>query len=110
MIQWLKKLFGYPTYLKPAIFKQVYRLRIWKLGSLEHKILPTEQAIETLATKIQEMLDNWDGKSDLDLIWGPELTVETHPVTGEELNVITKSPNIRIIPNENGEKKIQEVG
>jgi hypothetical protein len=44
-------------------------IRVWKLGSLEHKILPSEAAISRLA----EMLMNNVGGGVMDLVWGPEI-------------------------------------
>jgi len=44
-------------------------VRLWRLGDLEHKILPTPAAISRLAT----MLTNNTGGGSFDLIWGPEL-------------------------------------
>lgn len=44
-------------------------IRVWKLGSLEHRIMPTQVAIQRLA----EMLCNNVGGGVMDLIWGPEL-------------------------------------
>lgn len=44
-------------------------IRLWRLGSLEHRILPTENAIGRLA----DMLLNNVGGGSIDLIWGPEL-------------------------------------
>jgi hypothetical protein len=49
-------------------------IRVWKLGSLDHKIMPTEVAINRLA----EMLMNNVGGGVMDLVWGPEIDlVET---------------------------------
>lgn len=52
-----------------ALDGAVSHIRVWKLGSLEHKILPTETAISRLA----DMLLNNVGGGSIDLIWGPEL-------------------------------------
>ncbi len=52
-----------------ALDGAVSHIRVWKLGSLEHKILPTETAIGRLA----DMLLNNVGGGSIDLIWGPEL-------------------------------------
>ena len=52
-----------------ALDGAVSHIRVWKLGSLEHKILPTETAIGRLA----DMLMNNVGGGSIDLIWGPEL-------------------------------------
>lgn len=47
-------------------------LRLWKLGSLDHKIYPTEKAF----VKLKEVLEKWDGYSTIDIIWDCALTVE----------------------------------
>jgi hypothetical protein len=52
-----------------ALDGAVSHIRLWKLGSLEHRILPTENAIGRLA----DMLLNNVGGGSIDLIWGPEL-------------------------------------
>lgn len=45
-------------------------VRLWTIGDLEHKILPTPAAISKLAS----ILTNNTGGGSFDLIWGPELT------------------------------------
>lgn len=55
-----------------ALDGAISHIRLWKLGSLEHRILPTENAINRLA----EILMNNVGGGAIDLIWGPELTLE----------------------------------
>lgn len=45
------------------------KLRLWRLGSLEHKIIPTYATIRKLA----EHLDGWKANETLDLIWGPDI-------------------------------------
>ena len=52
-----------------ALDGAVSHIRLWRLGSLEHRILPTESAISRLA----DMLLNNVGGGSIDLIWGPEL-------------------------------------
>lgn len=52
-----------------ALDGAVSHIRLWRLGSLDHKIMPTENAIARLA----EMLMNNVGGGTVDLIWGPEL-------------------------------------
>ncbi len=53
-------------------FISANQLTIWQLGSLEHRVLPTAQAIDRLRQKIEEL--DLPGKH---LIWGPELKVIT---------------------------------
>lgn len=55
-----------------ALDGAVSHIRLWKLGSLEHRILPTEAAISRLA----DMLMNNVGGGSIDLIWGPELQLQ----------------------------------
>ncbi len=55
-----------------ALDGAVSRIRLWKLGDFEHKILPTEAAVARLASML---LDNVGGGS-MDLIWGPELSLQ----------------------------------
>lgn len=47
----------------------ISRVRLWKLGDLENKILPTAAAIERLS----EILSNNVGGGSFDLVWGPEI-------------------------------------
>lgn len=48
-------------------------IRLWKLGSLEHKVAPTKEAVATLAKILKDHRDN--GGDNLDLIWGPDIEV-----------------------------------
>lgn len=61
-----------------ALDGAVSHIRLWKLGSLEHKLLPTPAAMSRLA----EVLLNNVGGGAMDLVWGPELTIEE---TGTEV-------------------------
>jgi len=47
------------------------KIRIWKLGSLEHRMLPTPEAIK----KFQDILNNIEVGEDVDLAWGPDIDV-----------------------------------
>lgn len=47
----------------------ISNIRLWRLGDLKERILPSETAINRLA----EVLMNNTGGGTLDLIWGPEL-------------------------------------
>lgn len=60
-------------------------VRLWRLGSLDHKIAPTAAAISKLAN----ILLNNTGGGSFDLIWGPELDFKEsnsniHQFLGEE--------------------------
>jgi hypothetical protein len=85
--------------------KPIYSVRIWKLGSLEHRIYPTQEAIN----KLQECLNKWDGKSDLNLIWGPELSMEQHLVSEDGINAIISSPDVKIVSNNDYAKQVQNI-
>lgn len=50
----------------------ISHIRIWKLGSIEHKIFPTDAAI----AKLSNILLNHVAGGAMDFIWGPDLTIE----------------------------------
>lgn len=50
----------------------ISHIRIWKLGSLEHRIFPTDAAI----AKLSNILLNHVAGGAMDFIWGPDLTIE----------------------------------
>ena len=52
-----------------ALDGAVSNLRIFKLGSLEHKIAPTRAA----ASKLSAILSNNVGAGTMDLVWGPDI-------------------------------------
>ncbi|MBY0525590.1 MAG: hypothetical protein K2R98_19450 [Gemmataceae bacterium] len=52
-----------------ALDGAISHIRLWKLGNFEHRILPTEHAINRLA----EMLLNNVGGGSMDLIWTPDI-------------------------------------
>lgn len=55
-----------------ALDGAISHIRLWKLGDLEKQILPTEAGVARLA----EMLIHNVAGGAMDLIWGPELSVE----------------------------------
>lgn len=62
-------------------------LRLWKLGSLEHKVVPTADNIKTLEEKLAFLFSS--GKGTVDLVWGPDLTLEVHEI-GEGVGNLDK--------------------
>jgi hypothetical protein len=52
-----------------ALDGAISNIRIFKLGSLEHKIAPTKAA----ASKLSNILQNNVGGGTMDLIWGPDI-------------------------------------
>lgn len=45
------------------------KIRLWKLGSFEHRVVPTAEGIRYLA----KLIEKRDPKKDFDLVWGPDL-------------------------------------
>lgn len=62
-----------------ALDGAISHIRLWRLGSLEHKIYPTEAAVSRLA----DMLASSVGGGPIDIIWGPELDIKE---TGTEIH------------------------
>ena len=52
-----------------ALDGAISQVRLWRLGSLEHEIFPTDAAVQKLA----DILMSNPGGGAFDLIWGPEL-------------------------------------
>ena len=52
-----------------ALDGAISNIRIFKLGSLEHKIAPTKAA----ASKLSQILGNNVGGGTMDLVWGPDI-------------------------------------
>lgn len=55
-----------------ALDGAISNIRVWKLGDLKERLLPTPATIQRLA----EMLNNNVGGGVMDLIWGPELNLQ----------------------------------
>lgn len=55
-----------------AIDGIISHIRIWKLGSLEHNIFPSDAAIQKLAS----ILLNHTGGGEMDFIWGPDIELQ----------------------------------
>jgi hypothetical protein len=75
-------------------------IRIWKLGSLEHKINPTQGAAQRLAKILSDSLN--DGA--LDLIWGPDIELITVSADGKVSGSATIDANEITLLQENLEK------
>ncbi len=50
------------------------QIRVWTLGSLDHKIMPADGTVE----KFEKYLKTKDLPPGVDIIWGPELNLETY--------------------------------
>jgi hypothetical protein len=55
-----------------ALDGAISQVRLWKLGSLEHGLFPTDAAI----TKLADILLSNPGGGAFDVLWGPDLTLE----------------------------------
>jgi hypothetical protein len=54
---------------KAALDGAISKIRVWKLGSLEHKLAPTPSTSATLS----EMLGANVGGGTIDIVWGPDI-------------------------------------
>jgi hypothetical protein len=68
-----------------ALDGAISNIRIFKLGSLEHKIYPTSNAV----IKLAEILQSHTGVGTMDFIWGPDIEMvesntQVHNFLGEE--------------------------
>ena len=52
-----------------ALDGAISQIRLWKVGSLEHKIIPKRDVIN----KLRDILASNTGGGTMDLVWGPEL-------------------------------------
>jgi len=55
-----------------ALDGAISHVRLWKLGDLENKILPTKAAI----SRLSDILISNVGGGSIDIIWGPAITLE----------------------------------
>jgi len=49
------------------------KLVLWKLGNLEHKIIPSSESIDKLKKEINSLDENEEVQH---VVWGPDLSVE----------------------------------
>lgn len=68
-----------------ALDGAISNIRIFKLGSLEHRIMPTRAA----ASKLASVLESNVGGGTMDLVWGPDIDLlesnsNVHQFLGEE--------------------------
>jgi hypothetical protein len=60
------------------------RIILYKLGNLEHKVMPTAAAI----AKLRDLIKDKPVDGPLELIWGPDLEIEVIDVENAEKYVI----------------------
>ena len=68
-----------------ALDGAISNIRLWTIGSLEHKILPNKSAIN----KLRDILASNVGGGTMELVWGPELSfqessTDVHKFLGSE--------------------------
>lgn len=68
-----------------ALDGAISNIRLWRLGNLEHKILPNRGAID----KLRNILASNTGGGTMDLVWGPEIdfkesTTQIYKFLGDE--------------------------
>ncbi len=50
------------------------KVRLWKLGSLEYKLIPKPAALKKLEAAVKEATK--DEKDVINFVWGPELEIQ----------------------------------
>jgi hypothetical protein len=68
-----------------ALDGAISNIRLWTLGDLEHKILPTKEGID----RLRDVLATNQGGGTMELVWGPELkftesNTQVHKFLGSE--------------------------
>ena len=61
------------------------KIRLWKLGSLEHRWVPTKEGIDKVRNILKEGIKKG---GELDIVWGPELNVELVEIEDDVKNYI----------------------
>jgi hypothetical protein len=70
------------------------KIRLWKLGSLEHNITPTREAVKRLEEALKKNL-SIDSDGVVDIVWGPDISIIDIPDVGLIENyVVTKIDHI----------------
>lgn len=77
-----------------ALDGAISNIRIFKLGSLEHKIAPTAAA----ASKLSAILENNVGGGTMDLVWGPDIElIESKTAVHQFLGEAKYTPHLNSI-------------
>ena len=69
------------------------KLFLWKIGSLEHKILPNKQALDSLKYHVNLLTEDLK-TGHAHLIWGPELSCEVFDVDDDAKHVVVSVDEI----------------
>jgi hypothetical protein len=59
------------------------KVTLWKLGSLDHAIIPTNKAVNKLARILKKA--NKENLEEMDLIWGPDIEIEQFETSGNNV-------------------------
>jgi hypothetical protein len=62
------------------------KIRLWKLGNIDHKIYATDTAFERLGDILKTAGENL--VEELDIIWGPAITVQEIELDQDDINVV----------------------
>jgi hypothetical protein len=73
--------------------KRFPQIRLWSLGDIEKGLQPTEQSVNKLAN----ILTDWNGEDDLDLIWTEDLKCTVIHGDKNSIDVIETPDGKRII-------------
>lgn len=65
-------------------------VRVWVLGDVDKRFIPSEAAI----AKLVKFIETWDGQGDLDVVWGPCLKMHRVAVTPEDLDVVCSASSV----------------
>lgn len=90
--------------LEPGKFEYLKKgpvIRLWKLGSLEHKMYPTQNSVN----KLTELLGSIKVGETADLIWGPDIECLEINNSDGFVNMIA-DPSVEIIKQEDGTVRI----
>lgn len=63
------------------------KIRLWTIGNLEHKIIPTAREVADFREKLMEALSS--DKDVEDIIWGPSVSVTCIEASDDILKILT---------------------
>jgi hypothetical protein len=64
-------------------------IRLWKIGSMEHNILPNKAMIEKVTKLVKNINESTDQIEDI--VWGPELSLSIYHVNGDADDYIVEN-------------------
>jgi len=72
------------------------KIRLWKLGNLEYRIMPTDKAYQHLVDALMKR----DPDKDFELIWDPAIEVIQLDAESNDIEVVA-GPNIKLTKDGN---------